>query len=441
MIQVSYTSKMLPIILAIDTSCDDTSVAVTCGLEIWSNIVASQAEIHRPYGGVFPTVAKQAHQENIEATTQLSLKRARVKLSDVDIIAVTIGPGLAPSLEVGIEFATQLALKLNIPLQPANHIEGHIWSVLALSRPKGQWLGVTRERARASEHTRQHWKLVSLPSLAVIASGKHTQFVLIDRNSDYSNQRLKASLTKSTLTKPVNHGQHYSWQFIDSVTSNQPKSNQAKHKDPILQYDRQPRLSLAPNQSDQGQPWLTNGLFQYTVLGQTLDDAAGEAIDKIGRLVNLGYPAGPVVEQLALTGNNQAYQFPLPMTQVNSFDLSYSGIKTHARRLVQSKWNSEIPTRQEIQDFCASAQKAIFDHLLYKLMKIMESHSEITEIWLGGGVAANSYLRKLIRQIVKKQSPLFPNPNSSHVTFRTPSNKRLCQDNAGMIGVIIATYS
>jgi len=161
-------------ILAIDTSCDDTSAAVTVGRYVLSNIIASQTELHRPYGGVFPTVAKQAHRENIAPTVDLAMKKARVKWADIKAIAVTQGPGLAPALEVGIEFAQELASQYQKPLIPVNHIEGHILSVLALPKPQRKaWQDLDSSMPETKN------------ALSVVVSGGHTEFVLIEKLGKY----------------------------------------------------------------------------------------------------------------------------------------------------------------------------------------------------------------------------------------------------------------
>lgn len=322
--------KTNPLILAIDTSCDDTSAAVTQGLSVVSNVVASQAELHKQYGGVFPTVAKLAHKENIQPVIKLALKRAGVSMAEVEAVAVTHGPGLAPALEVGLAAAKELAKKHRKPLIPVNHIEGHLVSVLAQPRSRS---------TNPSSGSQPRF-----PALSLIISGKQSQFVLV-----------------------------------------------------------------------------TN-IGEYQVLGASLDDAAGECLDKIGRMVNLGYPAGPVIEQFAKQGNPRAVEFPLPLTQHRTFNLSFSGLKTFARNYLANK----KLTQQELYDFCASAQYAVFRHIIYKLEKILAEYA-VKELWLGGGVAANITLRKMLRTSGKKFGV---------TVLRTPYTKRLCIDNAAMIGVV-----
>lgn len=327
-------------ILAIDTSCDDTSAAVVAGQRIYSNVVASQTELHKEFGGVFPTVAKQAHRENIHPVMQLALKRAGIEAKDLAAIAVTQGPGLAPALEVGIEAAKQLALELRIPFLPINHMEGHVLSVLA--KPKTAQPELDPD--------------FSLPALSVIVSGGHTEFVLVKT---------------------------------------------------IGEYER---------------------------IGWTVDDAAGEALDKFGRMVDLGYPAGPLVEQFAKLGDPKAFRFPLPMTTTDNYLMSFSGLKTSARKKVEELTAEGPLTTQQIYDLCASFQYAVFHAITYKLNKYLQHVSTVTPehmpfaIWLGGGVAANVTLRRMLRETISPYG----------LKLRVPYSKKLCSDNGAMIGVSAA---
>ena len=335
-------------ILAIDTSCDDTAVALVKGEIILVNIVASQVELHKQYGGVFPTVAKQAHKENITPTVKLALKRAGLKMKDIAAVAVTVGPGLAPSLEVGINKAKDLAIEFKKPFISVNHIEGHLLSPLA-------------KRNSVAKHIKGEEKVVKkvsktkFPILGVVVSGGHTDFVLIKAFGEYER------------------------------------------------------------------------------IGFSIDDAAGECLDKIGRMVYLGYPAGPVIEEFAKNGDEDRFKFPLPITQSKDYNLSFSGLKTFARNLViKLKQEAEIEgktglDKQTIYDVCASAQKGVFRHILHKLEKVLEKEN-VKEIWLGGGVAANVTLRKILRF----------KANQYGIKFKAPYSNKLCGDNAAMIGLVAA---
>jgi len=353
------------IILAIDTSCDDTSVAVLKGTQILANVVASQTAIHQQYGGVFPTLAKQAHQENIEACVQLALQRAglinKLKIKDqIDAVAVTVGPGLAPALEVGIKHAKKLAKQWQLPIIAVNHIEAHALSPLL------------------SPKTKEQNKKNNFPILAMVISGGHSEFILIKQIGDYQR------------------------------------------------------------------------------LGWTVDDSAGECLDKIGRMLDLGYPAGPILEKLAKKGNPNRWSLPLAMTGVQNFNLSFSGLKTATSQLINQLKKQEQLDAQAVCDLAATVQQQIFAQITYKLEKILFSTdlnkkiypkakfiktikkgkikvpvTEINELWLGGGVAANIALRTSIRQTFKKYQKL----SGKKIKLYVPYHKKFCADNAAMIAL------
>lgn len=335
--------KQNDFILAIDTSCDDTSAAVTSGTTILSNVIASQTQLHKEYGGVFPTVAKQAHKENIDAVVAVALKRAHITIADISAIAVTQGPGLAPALEVGINKARELAAEYNKPLIAVNHLEGHLLSVLAEPQTT---LSLGKRDAKQS-------LAVRFPVLGLVVSGGNTLFVLV------------------------------------------------------------------------------HAVGEYEVLGSTVDDAAGECLDKIGRMLGLGYPAGPVIEQFAKLGNHRTYEFPLPMTTSKDFNLSFSGLKTSARNLIAKLTVEQPLTQQQTYDFCASIQYAVFRHIINKMEKILQQY-DIKQVWLGGGVAANMALRATIRATLHKYKHL---GRDAHLKLYVPYTKKLTVDNAAMIGV------
>ena len=239
----SNFKKTPPLILAVDTSCDDTAASVLKGTVILSNVIASQTQLHKQYGGVFPTVAKQAHKENIQPTISAALKKAKIDWSELDALAVTVGPGLAPALEVGIVAMQQLSLEKKIPLIAVNHIEGHALSALAQRKTnKIQSDKVEKEIKSVKSHSDIQ---INYPVLSVVVSGGHTEFIYFEK------------------------------------------------------------------------------IGEYKILGSTIDDAAGECLDKIGRMLNLGYPAGSTIEKFAKLGNSKAIKFPLPMTTTKNFDMSF----------------------------------------------------------------------------------------------------------------------
>ena len=358
--------KVKKIILAIDTSCDDTSVAVVQGTQVLANIVASQAIIHQQYGGVFPTLAKQAHQENIEACVNLALKRAgliknkKINYQKLTALAVTIGPGLAPALEVGIQHVKKLAKLWNLPIITVNHIEAHALSPLLVPKNNDQR------------------RKINFPVLAIVISGGHSEFILIE------------------------------------------------------------------------------DIGQYQRLGWTVDDSAGECLDKIGRMIDLGYPAGPILEKLAKKGNAERWQLPLAMTAVSNFNLSFSGLKTAAGQLVNQLNKNQELNAQAVCDLAACVQKQVFAQINYKLEKILLSSNlaekkypnaqfckkikkgvikapvtKINEVWLGGGVSANIALRRSIRKTLKNYQKL----SGKKIKLYLPYHKKFCADNAAMIGL------
>ncbi len=318
-------------ILAIETSCDETAAAVIeDGVFIRSNIVASQIEIHRRYGGVFPEVASRQHILAINTVIEDALKQAQDSWAEIDAIAVTRGPGLVGSLLVGVNAAKGLALSLGLPLVGVNHLEGHIYS---------NWLDHER-RGKAPR--------IKFPSLALIVSGGHTELVLI------------------------------------------------------------------------------RGHGQYEILGRTIDDAAGEAFDKVARILGVGFPGGPAIQKAAEAGNPAAFDFPRARLG-DSFNFSFSGLKTAVLRVVQKYTNTDKmlppdegpPARMPVADIAASFQMAVVDVLVSKTLAAAEAYN-VKEILLAGGVSAN----KLLRETLQAQADR---------PVRIPP-LWLCTDNAAMIG-------
>jgi len=314
-------------ILAIDTSCDETAAAITQGRRILSNVVYSQVLLHKQWGGVMPSLAKRAHEERIDSIVALAIKKSHIPWEEIDVVAVTQGPGLAIALGVGILTAQQLAQKYDKPLIGINHLEGHLYSVFA------------------QNSTGKPRREIIFPLLGMIISGGHTEFVL--------------------------------W------------------KD-----------------------YLT-----YELLGATVDDAAGEALDKAGKLLGLGYPAGAVIERLAETVSHEdRYTFPRPMKYSKDLNFSFSGLKTSFYYYL--KTISEEEKNTNIAFLASSFQEAVFDIILYKAEQAMQK-TGVKRLVIGGGVSANRYLRKRFRTLVKKHEG----------TVYFPSIKSLTGDNAAMIGI------
>lgn len=278
----------MSVILAIESSCDDTSAAICIDGKICSNIIANQA-VHQNFGGVVPELASRAHQQHIIPTIQQAIDNAKIHKNDVNAIAFTRGPGLLGSLLVGTCFAKSFALARKIPLIEVNHMQAHILAHF-IDDPKPEF-----------------------PFICLTVSGGHTQIVLV-RN-----------------------------------------------------------------------------YFDFEVIGQTLDDAAGEAFDKTAKILGLPYPGGPLIDKYAQQGDSQAFKFPEP--QIQGFDFSFSGLKTAILYFVkdQLKRDPEFLSNR-MTDICASVQKRITSILINKL-KLAARHYGINRIAIAGGVSANSGLR------------------------------------------------
>jgi len=322
-----------PTILSIETSLDDTCAAVTRGLRVKSNVVSSQTSYHADWGGTVPDIAKRLHREWLPRIVDKALHQASIpnlRSGFVNCIAVTHGPGLAPSLEQGIDYAKQLATSYKLPLIAVNHMEGHLLSSLAQNR-----------HGKGSRFTLR--SLGKRRALGFLISGGHTELVLM------------------------------------------------------------------------------RGIGDYSLLGTTLDDAAGEAYDKVARMLGLGYPGGPILSELAKFGEAK-YPLPEPMLNRTDLNFSFSGLKTQARYFLERE-KPEL-TKQFIQDFAASFQSAVLKHLLRRLKRALELHSPAM-LLLGGGVVSNIELRKACRQLAREYG----------IPTHIPHNKKLITDNAAMIGI------
>ena len=286
------------IILAIESSCDDTSAAVIKNGELLSNVMASQ-DVHNAYGGVVPELASRAHQQNIVPVIDRALKLSGVTEKDLGAIAFTRGPGLLGSLMVGTSFAKGLSISLNLPLIDVNHLQGHLLSPFI------------KEPAKEREFP-------SFPYLSLLVSGGHTQIVRVD------------------------------------------------------------------------------DFLSYTIMGATIDDAVGEAFDKCAKLLELGYPGGPIIDKLSKEGNPGRFKFAKP--RIAGYDFSFSGVKTSLLYFLRDEMKIDDKfILNNISDLCASFQRTLIDILLDKLIKVSED-TGIKEIAITGGVSANSELRTRITE-------------------------------------------
>ncbi len=333
-------------ILAIETSCDETAIALVnfhrkkqenCfKLKILADEIASQIEIHTPYGGVVPRLATREHVKNLPKIFQEVLKKNKTSkfMEKIDLIAVTSGPGLMPCLLTGTSFAKTLAYKHKKPLIGVNHLEGHLFSGLI----KLQFVINDLQTL--------------FPALGLIVSGGHTELVLVE------------------------------------------------------------------------------GIAKYKLIGETLDDAAGEAFDKVARLLGLGYPGGPVIEKMAKTGNKDRFKLPRPMINSPDYNFSFSGLKTavlykikdYQEELRINGKNQKLSNKIKI-DMAASFQRAVIETLIKKTEKAIKELRTKT-LLVGGGVLANDQIREELKILSRR----------ANISLFLPS-KRYCGDNAVMIAL------
>ena len=305
-------------LLAIETSCDDTCAAVLDGGQICSNVISSQAAAHAGFGGVVPEVAARHHLELVEPVVEAALQEAGVTLDDIEAVAATAGPGLIGALLVGISTAKAIAAARRLPLIPVDHIQGHVAANFLEPEP------------------------LEPPFLCLIASGGHTMLAAV--------------------------------------------------------RDHQ----------------------SHEVLGQTLDDAAGEAFDKSARLLGLGYPGGPAVQREAESGDPEAFEMPVAMARNPGLDFSFSGLKTAVLYRCRELGSEGVAERRA--DLAASFQAAVVEQLVTKLKRALKQ-GDWEAVALGGGVAANGPLREAVAELCEERGvrlKLVP------IT--------LCTDNAAMIG-------
>jgi N6-L-threonylcarbamoyladenine synthase len=303
-------------VMGVESSCDETSVAIVKdGKTVLSNVVLSQIDIHKEYGGVVPEIASREHVKGISLVFDQAIKKAGIRYDEIDLVAVTEGPGLIGSLLIGVAAAKVIAMNYDIPIIGIHHIAGHIY-------------------ANNIEHD------IEFPCLALVVSGGHTQLVLMN--------------------------QHYS----------------------------------------------------FHVIGETLDDAVGEAYDKVARVLSLPYPGGPLVDKLAQTGKD-IYHLPRPMIDSKDYTFSFSGLKSHIINLHHNMIQRN--EHYEVADICASFQAAVTDILVKKTHDALRQY-QVKQVIVAGGVAANKGLRAKIAKEITEVPVFFP-------------SMAYCTDNAAMIGV------
>ena len=313
----------MSIILAIESSCDDTSAAVLRDDTLLSNVIASQ-KVHEQYGGVVPELASRAHQQNIIPVVDGAIREAGIRKEDIDAVAFTRGPGLMGSLMVGVSFAKSFDQALGKPLIEVNHLQAHVLSHF-IRKP-------------------ENLECPKFPFICLLVSGGHTQILLL------------------------------------------------------------------------------HNYFEMEILGQTIDDAAGEAIDKAAKIMDLGYPGGPIIDRLAQEGNPDAYHFATP--QIPGYDYSFSGIKTSFLYFLRDRLKEDPDFIEKHKaDLCASIQKTIVGFLLKKVERAAIDH-KVRQVAIAGGVSANSLLRSELQRICQKH----------HWQAFIPPFK-FCTDNAAMVGI------
>ncbi|MBK8553238.1 MAG: tRNA (adenosine(37)-N6)-threonylcarbamoyltransferase complex transferase subunit TsaD [Ignavibacteria bacterium] len=278
------------ITLAIETSCDETSAAVLDNEKVLSNIISSQL-FHTKYGGVVPEVASREHLKKITEITQEALDKAEIKLNDIGLVCATSEPGLIGALLVGLNFAKSLAMSVDKPFIPVNHIQAHLYSNFLCGQKQ------------------------EFPFIGLIISGGHTLLILVE------------------------------------------------------------------------------GLFKHKILGRTIDDAAGEAFDKVAKLLGLGYPGGRMIDEYSVTGNKDYHKFPVARLKENEFDFSFSGIKTSVLYFLKKIDFEKIKDEKLIKDISASFQNAMVKTLFDKTVEAAEKYN-VKIISVSGGVSANSAIRE-----------------------------------------------
>ena len=304
-------------LLALETSCDDSSVAIFKGRKLLSNAISSQLD-HRELGGVVPELASRKHLENLQPLIDHALEKAGIAISNIEAIAYTRGPGLLGSLLVGAGYAKGLALANNLPLIGVHHMEAHVLAHY-IDTPQPEF-----------------------PFLCLLVSGGHTQIVVM------------------------------------------------------------------------------HDAFKMEVLGKTIDDAAGEAFDKTGKILGLPYPAGPEIDRLA-KGGTARYEFTIP--KVPALDFSFSGLKTSILYFLRDEKKKDPKFIEEnMEDICASVQQSIVNYLMIQLEKAVEK-TGLKQVAIAGGVSANTQLRSRVREFEQKGIEVFTLPLA------------YCVDNAGMIGM------
>ena len=312
--------KKSPLILGIESSCDETALALVQDQKVLCSLVSSQIEDHKKFGGVIPEIAARKHLETLPHLFSELLEESGISVNEIDLIAVTRGPGLVGALLVGCSFAKGLALSLGKPIIPVNHVHAHVHGAL---------ISLSKDLKKEKE---------LFPSLSLVISGGHTNIF-----------------------------------YMSSPTS-------------------------------------------FELVAQSLDDACGECFDKVGKMLGLPYPGGPIIEKKALAGDPKKFPMPKMMAKSKKLDFSYSGLKTHVFYLLKS--NPDL-TEQDKADVCASFQDNAFEQITRRLKQASKKYPDLKSFLVAGGVAANKRFRFLLES------------NLDHPVFFPKLD--YCSDNAAMV--------
>ena len=382
------------VILAIESSCDDTSAAVIRNETILSNVVASQ-KVHEAYGGVVPELASRAHQQNIIPVVDVALKRAGVSRSEISAVAFTRGPGLLGSLLVGTSFAKAFALALGIPLIEVNHLQAHVLA-LFIREP-----GMT-DRADASQAAPAPAQATTSLSAATQSADMPPVAARTAAIPPIPAQSATSAPAQAATSAPAQAATPAPAQTATSAPAQTATSApaQAIVSGPVYRVPSFPFLCLLVSGGN-SQIILVRDHLHMEVIGQTIDDAAGEAFDKCAKVMGLPYPGGPYIDKLAKEGN--PHRFPFTKPAISGLDYSFSGLKTNFLYFLRDQLR-ENPgfIEQNKADLAASLQKTIIDILLQKLTRAAKE-TRIRDIAIAGGVSANSGLRNAIQAEAQKR--------------------------------------
>ncbi len=396
-------------ILALETSCDETSAAVVRDGKILSNTVSSQIKLHAEYGGVVPELAAREHLKNLLPVARAALDEAGISPQELDAVAATQGPGLAIALLVGFKAAQAFAFALNKPFIGINHHEAHLYSPwirnFSPSPLGGERAGLSRRSPTEAEVRGED------------AKAKHSTF-----NIQHPTSNEAAGSPMPSMLNVEGSALNVSDKPHPSPSIPLPSEGRGKPEFAADFSTFQPNVSLIVS-GGHTMLVLVESELKHRVLGGTIDDAAGECFDKTGKLMGLAYPAGPLIDKLAEQGNPRAYDFPRPLIHDANDDFSFSGLKTSVRYFIRDN-PALLDDPKKVRDLCASVQAAIVEVLVKKTIRAAKREG-IRCITASGGVTCNSALRKELTRACERNGFIL-----------RLAEKSLCTDNAAMIGIL-----